>query len=345
MSELPITPDDLRVTTGDLVGHGPDRSTVRTAVALASMAPSIHNSQPWEWRVGDASLHLFCATERHLPVTDPDDRDLWVSLGICLAHMRVALRALGWDLRVHRLPDPAAPDHVASMQFLPHRLTTHDSALAAAITRRRSDRRRYSSWPVHESILDGFVRTARTAGVIARLLPPSADLAAAAWLAADRHARDEEYRAELSAWTRGRRRDDGIPAANRQTATSDPLMARRFEMTGGAHRVPGAPPDDRAAGELLVLSTAGDDTMSRLRAGEAAGSVLLEATTHGLSTCVMTEILEVRDTRRVIRDRLAADSLFPQVMIRLGWPVPGSPPLPATPRRPIDDVVRELDIS
>ena len=31
----------------------PDAVTIRSAMALATRAPSVHNSQPWRWRVGD----------------------------------------------------------------------------------------------------------------------------------------------------------------------------------------------------------------------------------------------------------------------------------------------------
>ena len=39
-------------------GSFPDRATLRSALALAGRAPSVHNSQPWQWRVDGDSLHL-----------------------------------------------------------------------------------------------------------------------------------------------------------------------------------------------------------------------------------------------------------------------------------------------
>ena len=34
--------------------HFPDAETIRSALMLAVRAPSVHNTQPWMWRVGDA---------------------------------------------------------------------------------------------------------------------------------------------------------------------------------------------------------------------------------------------------------------------------------------------------
>jgi hypothetical protein len=67
----------------------------RAVVSLATRAPSIHNSQPWQWRLADSSMHLFADTSRLLPATDPDGRDLLLSCGATLHHLRVALAAEG----------------------------------------------------------------------------------------------------------------------------------------------------------------------------------------------------------------------------------------------------------
>jgi len=50
--------------------HFPDAETLRSALALATRAPSVHNSQPWRWRVGEHSLHLYSDPDLHLPHTD-----------------------------------------------------------------------------------------------------------------------------------------------------------------------------------------------------------------------------------------------------------------------------------
>jgi len=94
--------------------HIPNRDTIRTALALAARAPSVHNSQPWCWRVGENSVHLYADPSLHLRQIDPDGRDMILSLGAALHHTVVGLAAVGWQARVHRLPNPADPDHIAA---------------------------------------------------------------------------------------------------------------------------------------------------------------------------------------------------------------------------------------
>ena len=136
------------------------RTTVRAAVALANRAPSVHNSQPWRWRVGPSSIHLFADPARALPATDPEGRDLRISCGAALHHLRVALNAAGLAARVHRMPAPAHPVHLAAVETSTRTPTPDDLALAGAIEHRRSDRRVFSTWPVPSEFLTDLVQVA-----------------------------------------------------------------------------------------------------------------------------------------------------------------------------------------
>ena len=49
-----------------------DPRTVRSALQLAARAPSVHNTQPWKWRVGEGSVELLADETRRLRATDQD---------------------------------------------------------------------------------------------------------------------------------------------------------------------------------------------------------------------------------------------------------------------------------
>ena len=53
----------------------PDHQTICAAMALATRAPSVHNTQPWRWRIGANSVHLYAESSLHLIHTDPDGRE------------------------------------------------------------------------------------------------------------------------------------------------------------------------------------------------------------------------------------------------------------------------------
>ena len=311
-----------------------DRRTIRAAVELGSHAPSLHNSQPWRWRLDGRNLLLQADLRRWLPATDADGRDLVVSCGAALHHTRVALAASGVHAAVHRIPDPQRPDDLAALELSLRPPVDGDVELAATILRRRTDRRRFSTWDVPESMQAALVQRAAEQGALLRVITGRARRQLTSTLRDAATVQDDTpaYQTETAVWSGVESADDGIPAANLLAQPPDPAHGRRF--------TPGRIQEE-AAGEpdgtlLAVIGTASDDTMSQLRAGEALSAVLLQATLLGLATCPLSQVLEVDDTRRVLRDDVLDGAMAPQLVLRLGF-APSGPTLPATPRRPVTE--------
>ncbi|TDP31846.1 Acg family FMN-binding oxidoreductase [Nocardia ignorata] len=313
----------------------PDDNTVKAALALAGRAPSVHNVQPWRWRIADHSIHLYLDRERALPATDPDARDLVLSCGAALHHLSVALTAMGWAPVIHRIPDPANPDHLAALTLVRHRPTTLDVDLSKAITVRRTDRRHYTSWPVPPGFLGLFTERAAALGAIVHRIEDRQRVIAAAQQASELHAADESYRFELALWSGRHSSADGVPARNAPPIDpDDDFPPRAFAAAGFLD--PATEPDHA---ELLVVGTGADDLGSRLRAGEALSALLLTATGIGLATCLLTEPLEVGSQRARLRDELLSGTAYPQAFVRVGWAPTSAGLPPETPRRPVEELL------
>src|SRR6476660_3864087 len=178
--------------------HFPDGETIRSALMLAGRAPSVHNTQPWIWRVGTHSLHLYANRELNLPHTDPDARDFMLSCGAALNHCVIAFAALGWQCKIHRLPNPDERHRLASIELYRYPANEVDITLAAAVPRRRTDRRHYSAWPVPQGDLALMGARAARAGVMLRRVDELDSLKNLVSQAAMRHASDYDYLAELA---------------------------------------------------------------------------------------------------------------------------------------------------
>ncbi len=319
-------------------GDFPDVETMRAVLTLATRAPSVHNSQPWHWRVGADCLHLLADPSRHLPRTDPDRRNMVLSCGAALHHCIAALAAMGWRSKVHRLPDTADRDHLATIEAIRQSPGELDVTLAAAIARRRTDRRTYAAGPVAWGDIALMGARAARAGVMLRqidMLPRLKDIVADS---VSRRSADTAYLSELAAWSgRAPGAVAGIPALNiPDPDPKAPIPGRIF--AGSALAQPPEDPAGQDSGLVVALGTETDDDLARLRAGEATSLVLLSATAMGLATCPVTEPLEIPDTREAVRiDVFGADG-FPQMLMRMGWAPAGAEPLPATPRRPLPEV-------
>jgi len=320
----------------------PDRATVEAALALAVRAPSVHNSQPWRWRIGDESVHLYADAARHLPRIDPDRRDLMLSCGVALHHFTVALSALGWAAEVRHFPNPADPGHVASVAILGPARGDQDIALAAAIPRRRTDRRWFSSWPVPTGDIALMAARAARSGVTLRRVEDEGKLAKVVAHAVREHISDPGYLAELSLWSGRHGTPAGVPARNTPLPDPQGKFAARVFANPVLEQPSGIEARDDA-GVVLVLATATDSPLAALRAGEATSVVLLTATALGLASCPLTEPLEIAATRAEVRAKLLDGDGFPQMLLRVGWAALNADPLPATPRRPLSDVAARLD--
>jgi nitroreductase len=322
--------------------HFPDVETVRSALALAGRAPSVHNSQPWRWRVGEHSLHLYSDPGLHLTHIDPAGRDLMLSCGAALNHCVVAFAALGWQSKIHRFPNPAEPDHIASIELYRYPATDVDVTLAAAIPRRRTDRRHYNAWPVSQGDIALMGARAARAGVMLRRVDALDNLKDLVTQAAYRHAEDYDYLAELATWSGCYASTAGVPARNTPASEADaPISARAFAGPVLTQTVNTAPTEDNAA--VVALGTADDDLMARLRAGEATSLVLLTATALGLASCPITEPLEIPETRAAVQADVFGADAYPQMLLRIGWAPVNADPLPSTPRRELAEVVAHLD--
>ncbi|MEN4479723.1 Acg family FMN-binding oxidoreductase [Mycolicibacterium cosmeticum] len=323
-------------------GYRLDTETANAALSLATRAPSVHNSQPWRWRVGPHSVHLFAERSLQLEHTDPDGRDLLVSCGIALNHCAVALAALGWQAKIHRLPNPEEPDHLASLELHRGPAGEMDISLASAIPRRRTDRRHFSAWPVPPGHVAMMGARAARMGVTMRRLDPDDDFRALLEWARRRHGEDAGYLSELAAWSGRYGAVAGVPARNTPAPDLDAQVPGRiFAGTALSQPEDSTAADDH--GVLLALGTAADDAVARLRAGEATSQILLTATSMGLASCIFTEPLELTETRDQLQARVFGNSHFPQVLLRIGWLPPNADPLPATPRRALSDVAGRLD--
>jgi nitroreductase len=75
-------------------------------VATAARAPSVHNTQPWRFRVGHDAVELYADQRRKLRA-DPVGREMIISCGAAVFGLRLAVRSLGYRPLVELLPDPA----------------------------------------------------------------------------------------------------------------------------------------------------------------------------------------------------------------------------------------------
>jgi nitroreductase len=312
---------------------------IKDAILLACRAPSLHNSQPWRWLADGEVVHLFVDPKRVVYSADRRGRQAIISCGAVLDHFRVAMAAAGWKTHVERYPDPNNRHHVASVDFIPADVVTDaDRRRADAILIRRTDRLPMAAPPDWEALLSILLAAVDDDAVHLDAVDDDARalLAEASQLTEALRLYDSRYHDEISWWTAPFAATEGIPHSSlvSDTETERVGVRRTFPVIPHSERRPGIHED---CSRVVVLSTDGDIRDDALRSGEMLSRVVLAATTAGMATCPITHLTEMTASRHIVADLI--DRAWPQILVRIGaipsieeWP-------PATPRRPLGDVL------
>jgi len=317
----------------------PVTEALATAVAAAALAPSIHNAQPWRWRMTGDGLDLHLGPSRLPDVADPDARLATLSCGAALHHARVSLAAQGWRATATRMPDPAGPEHLARLQVdgpAPAPVEAVTVRRGQTIGLRHTDRRPLSGRRIGPDELAAIITAVHAEGSLLHVLYPDqvVSLAAAADHAQRAEPQETNWLAELAYWTGGSRpTSTDIPRA---TVPSRPAWPTDRDLGhDGEPRLSGG--YDRSA-LFAILYDRGDQPLNWLRAGEALSAAWLTATEIGVSMRPLSATIEMVSTRQAIRILLASVG-YPYLVLRLSTidqDYAGHPP-----QLPIDQIMTE----
>jgi len=326
-------------STGPGGGGAPEPTapglSLAECVLSATAAPSLHNSQPWLFRIGAGRIDVYADRSRQLEVLDPVGRELLISVGAAVFTLRLALRRAGHLSDLHLFPDASDPDLVARVSVGRATAPTPEvTALADAIAHRHTNRWPFVSAVVPADVLAQLTTAARLEGAtltVANAVSRNTILGLSQ--VADRRLRAKGgYRAELAHWTvpHAGRRDGVPPTVVGPWDALETLPIRDFGLL--------QPQLDRMTERfepyptIVVLITPGDTERHWLQAGQALQCVLLKATSLQLSTTPISQPIEIPAIRELLTD---AGAGWAQMIMRIGYGRPAT----TTPRRPIGEVL------
>lgn len=314
-----------------------DAATLEVCVAAAVAAPSIHNTQPWRFRLDPEApaFEVRAAAERGLRHTDPVGRALHLSVGAAVFNLRVAAAHFGWSPFVRLLPDAEDPGLLATVRLDGCRsghADGHRGDLYPAVWRRHSSRFPFSARPLPVRATAELAEAAQVEGALLDF-PESGEIARllrVAWEAEVRNRAEGERAAE----SRSRVHQDpytsagiGLPrSVLGPQDTRGRVPMRDFTAQRHPERLPAQ--DFETAPVIGLLVTRHDRRTDWLRAGQALEHALLVATAHGLRTSLLHQPMEWPDLRRALHPD-PDHSGHAQMLIRFGY----GPAGPVAPRQ------------
>ena len=291
-------------------------------VSTAARAPSVHNTQPWRFRINPYNIELLADPRRKLRV-DPVGREMLVSCGAALFGLRLATRSLGYHPIVALLPEPGQLRLLARISLVAGApMTALEREMLSGVPHRHTHRGAFLPGPLPPRLLAGMQHDAFAEGAMLALVQRSVDYERLATLLATTGPRqdgDAAAMADIMRWAGAApvTARDGVPACafpSRPATEHGRLRQRDFDLGRGIGReeTAGEPPAGTA-----VLLTLKDGRADWLRAGQALQRLLLHAASRWVFASLYTQPLESSQIRHLVAERLALPG-FPQMLLQVG---------------------------
>lgn len=313
------------IDMADFPSHGKIEHQLKFILGFAILAPSGHNSQPWNFDVEDDRIDILVNEERSLAQSDPERRQLYVSLGCALENLIVAGKHFGFHCEVTYFPNHLNQNLVARVVFSKDLSRgTKENNLASAIKERRTNRGKYVASKEVDIFLDLIEKFSEKGIKISivtdqKIKAPIADIVNTAQI----EVMEEDYfREELSHYIKSNitKSKTGMPGFTLGLPLPISFIAskliRRVNMSKKTIKQ-----DDallkKYTPAFVIISTEKDDAESKVRAGQLFERIWLMATKDGLSCAPLAAGVQVGEYYRELQKVLGISSR-PQIFFRIG---------------------------
>ncbi|CAM3316913.1 Acg family FMN-binding oxidoreductase [Halomonas lysinitropha] len=321
--------------------HSQDEAErMRLLIHFATLAPSGHNTQCWQFRVEEGAITLLPDFTRRTPVVDPDDHHLYVSLGCATENLCLAARAMGLSAQAEFRPQG---DGEIRVSLTPGEAEA--SPLFEAIASRQCTRSDYDGTPLSAEQRRLLEAAGNGNGVSVLLLTEREPIERALehiQRANTRQLKNPAFRRELEAWIRFNdaeavEKSDGLSGR----ATGNPQAPRwlgkllmRAMLRPKAENAKLARQVRSSAG-LAVFVSAEDDRAHWVEAGRCYQRFALQATALGIRNAFVNQPVEEASVRPAFARSLGLSGERPDLVVRIGR----APTMPRSLRRPVESVI------
>ena len=131
--------------------NGTMESKLKFLIRYAILAPSGHNTQPWKFKITKNKIGVWADKTRRRNGVDPDDRELFISLGCAVANLEVAAKYFGMIFEKKCLDGNNGL--VATFDFSEGKVNSNGKKLFEALTQRRVNREEYGDKSIPPEML------------------------------------------------------------------------------------------------------------------------------------------------------------------------------------------------
>jgi hypothetical protein len=293
-------------------------------IEQAIKAPSGHNTQPWLFSINDGNIRIHPNYDKSLPVVDPDNRELFISLGCAAENLCIAASQKGYDA------DMNISEEGIIIINLKKDSTVGPDTLFKQISIRQTNR----------SIYDGRIISFDTISFLKKLFETSTIKAYFYKNGTEEfnsisdcvikgnvlQMQDKAFTDELRSWMRFNKKhqdetNDGLSyavfgAPNLPRFIVKPIMSRavneRYQNKGDRKKI-------ASASHFVLLTTTSDTRDGWIRLGMILERFLLKSTELGIAHAYMNQPNEISELSLKMAETLNLTDEFPTILLRIGY--------------------------
>jgi hypothetical protein len=294
-------------------------------VEQAVKAPSGHNTQPWLFKIYESSLEIRPNMTKSLSVVDPDNRELFISLGCAAENVCLAAAQKGYSTSVS-----VASDGVITIEL--HKLDgVEKSPLFAQIPIRQTNRSVYrgkmipsdtvallKKIPMLDQVqLYAYANKSREFEIVKLLVERGNTL----------QMKDQLFTDELKSWMRfnessSKKTGDGLSyysvgAPSMPTFIAKPLVGSYLtpekQNKGDMEKI-------ESSSHIVLLTTKHNTIGEWVALGRSLQRVLLQTTAWNIANAYLNQPCELPQLREELKTQLhLPEGEYPTILLRIGY--------------------------
>jgi hypothetical protein len=319
----------------------PEESLLKI-LKYAAKAPSGHNTQPWIFKPGNNTISVLPDFSRALPVVDPDNHALYISLGCALENLIIAANEFDYRTETEFIGDERQPQIVVRLFVAPG---VDNSGLFDYILKRQVTRGKFKPEKVPYRLLRELFE--ETEGVQVRLFLSGEEKDSLTPYIIEGNSlqfSNKEFVSELVSWLRFSEKEvmtkgDGIWSASMGLPNTGRFIGKfvmkNFVSAGSEEKR--LKKLMRASAGFAMFMVEKNDPIHWIKLGQSFQRFGLIATKNNISHAHLNmpcEEVQVRD--KLIQD-FHLEDLTPLLLIRFGY----SDPMPYSFRRNLCNLLEQ----
>ncbi len=313
---------------------------IKFLVRYGILAPSSFNTQPWKFQITENELLVFPDFTKTRKYVDPEDRELYISLGCSMANIEVAANYFGMVFQ--KKYGEEKDTFVARYKFINGTQLSTERELFESITKRQTNRGSYQKKKIPISISDiveqrepdnrvnlKLITNIKIKNELGKLIEKSELI----WF------KNREMVKELEHWL-----EDDMKSSEDGLATGTLNLYKlaievKYILSGEPKNIISRAEKYRQlineAPAVVLISTEKDDKLNWIKAGETFERLILELTSQGYSSSFFNSVIQLPGQRHKMEKMLKVKGKA-QLLFRIGIPEFEEPHLP---RKNIENVL------